>query len=66
MKKKNDLWHSFLMFFAYPSFILYVYAILAKLEGLSPKIFGETMFVVGLLWFSFALLDSILRDKGIW
>ena len=28
--------------------------------------FGETAFVVGILWFSFALLDSILRDKGIW
>lgn len=66
MKKKNDLWHPLLMFFAYPSLILYGYAILARYMELSPKLFGETALVAGALWFSFALLDSILRDKGIW
>lgn len=63
---KNNVWHSFIMFFACPSLILYCYAILARYMELSPKLFGETAFVVGILWFSFALLDSILRDKGIW
>ena len=48
---KNNVWHSFIMFFACPSLILYCYAILARYMELSPKLFGETAFVAGILWF---------------